>query len=105
MNSPLVLWIIVTLFPLSSVSSIHPHLLAPGDYSHITGIATFLPNQTTVVVPVPTIPDAIFEGVEQFTATLSGPSEGVQLEDSVATVDIIEEDCTSLCLSETKHLM
>ncbi len=91
-----ILELVVILFALN------PHSIAPDDYTAETRTVTFLPGQTTVVVPVPTISDATVEAVEQFTATLSDPSEGVQLGDSEATVSITEDARKSTCFQPFK---
>ena len=68
---------------------------ASGDYSAFTAMTiTFPAGQTSVMIPVDTTEDEIAELLEQFTATLSNPSEGLIVgDDDVATIEIGDDDC------------
>ncbi|HWU71038.1 MAG TPA: Calx-beta domain-containing protein, partial [Pseudoxanthomonas sp.] len=66
--------------------------VAPGDYTAQTGVVvTILAGSTTATVNVPTVEDAIFEGNENFTATLSSPV-GATLGTATGIATIAEDD-------------
>jgi hypothetical protein len=68
----------------------------PGsDYTHVSGIATFQPGQTTFNVPVTIFGDRFTEGIEQFRMTLSNPS-GAQLGTSTFVGSINDDDAFAL---------
>ena len=66
--------------------------VAPGDYTaQATLLVTIPAGSTSVTVNVPTIEDALFEGDETFTATISAPS-GATLGTPTGTATITEDD-------------
>ena len=67
---------------------------APGDYTTFTAMTfTFPAGQTSITIPVDTTEDGVSELLEQFTATLSNPSEGLTVgDDDVATIEIEDDD-------------
>ena len=62
-----------------------------GDFSAVSGTASFGPGQTAVIVSVPIIDDATAEGVEQFDLVLSAPV-GATLPDTRGTATIDNSD-------------
>jgi hypothetical protein len=68
----------------------------PADYTATSGSVTFDPDQTTKTFTVQINDDASFEGNEDFTVTLSGPSGATLGSPSSATVTIIDDDALPL---------
>ena len=64
---------------------------APDDYTSIIRTVTFAPGQSEAFVPFSTLSDSVIEGTHSFSAVISNPSPGVTLGNSIATVDITEE--------------
>ena len=62
-----------------------------GDYADNNGTLTFGPGVTTQTFTVQTAQDAIFEGGETFTATLSNNSAGSTIADATATGTILDD--------------
>ena len=59
----------------------------------MTQTLTFSMGQTTASVSVMTVEDVVQEGTEQFTATLTNPTSGLQVGPSgTATVNISDND-------------
>ena len=59
----------------------------------MTQTLTFSMGQTTASVSVTTVEDVVQEGTEQFTATLTNPTSGLQVGPSgTATVNIADND-------------
>jgi hypothetical protein len=68
--------------------------IAPDDFDD-TDIPVVIPiNTTTFLVEVDVVSDALQEGNETFTATLSNISVNATLGDSSATATIIDDECT-----------
>ena len=84
----------------TAIHAIHsPHLSAGGDYTALSPEPSeliFPPAQSeqSVTVTIPIINDDIREEMEQFRVQLSLPSgsTGVALDQSSATVQIVDED-------------
>ena len=74
--------------------TIHFFFIAGVDYTTTSRTLTFQPTETSQIVMVPILNDAITESLESFTATLSLPlgSMGVALGASTATVSIRDDD-------------
>lgn len=71
-----------------------PPNLEPGDYSTVTQTLTFQPGQTSAQFPVQTKTDNLDELQEDFSLSLSSPTNGAVLgDDRVATVAINDIDC------------
>ena len=64
------------------------------DYANTSGTITFLPGETSKVVTIPIIDDAINEATESFTLTLSNPS-GATISTAQTTVTVIDNDVVS----------
>lgn len=63
----------------------------PADYTSTSGTLTFLPGEASKTISVPVVSDAVSEGNETFTVTLSGPSAGMTLgTNTTATVTITD---------------
>lgn len=64
----------------------------PEDYAHTTGTVTWASgDQTPKTITIPIVPDALVEGSEQFTVTLSGLSaNAVLVNEATATVTIAD---------------
>ena len=65
---------------------------AGSDYRSTSGTLTFNPLTTTQTISVPVLDDAIDEGSETMTLTLSNPSTNVRLADATATGTITNSD-------------
>ena len=87
----------VTLAPTSPAAVTVDYATADGsatageDYTAASGTLTFAPGETSKTVAVPVLDDAIDEGEETFTLTLSGPS-GAELADAEAVGTITNSD-------------
>ena len=87
----------VTLAPASPETVTVDYATADGsatageDYTAASGTLTFAPGETSKTVAVPVLDDAIDEGEETFTLTLSGPS-GAELADGEAVGTITNSD-------------
>ena len=87
----------VTLAPASPAAVTVDYATADGsatageDYTAASGTLTFAPGETSKTVAVPVLDDAIDEGEETFTLTLSGPS-GAELADAEAVGTITNSD-------------
>jgi CSLREA domain-containing protein len=67
--------------------------VAPGDYTTTNGTATFAAGATSASFVVPILNDAIYEGPESFTVTISAPSVGATLgSPATAAVNIVDDD-------------
>jgi uncharacterized repeat protein (TIGR01451 family) len=75
---------------------------APADYAATTITVTIPASQTSVTVNVPTVSDALHEGNETFTATLSNPM-GATLGTSVGVGTIVDDDLDPAQLRLTKR--
>ena len=62
------------------------------DYSGVSGTLTFAPGQTSKRVWLTTVDDLMLEGDETLTVTLSNPSVGATLGDSLSNVTITDDD-------------
>ena len=71
------------------------HSVAGEDYTTTSVTVTFEAAETSRVVMVPILIDTTFEGIEQFTALLSLPTnqDRVVLGASMASVEITDDDC------------
>ena len=68
-----------------------------GDYVTLTQILTFPVESVTASAIVTSMQDSTQEGSESFTATLSGPTNGLSLGTrTTATVDITDDDGKNL---------
>ena len=63
----------------------------PADYTNTTGTVTIPAGSTSATVTVPIVGDALHEGNEAFTLTLSSPTNAT-LTDAVATGTIVDND-------------
>ncbi|MBA3961034.1 MAG: hypothetical protein H0X40_03925 [Chthoniobacterales bacterium] len=63
----------------------------PSDYTQTTGTLSFAPNETAKLVQVPITDDLVHEGSEQFTFSLSNPTNAT-LSTSTATITIDDND-------------
>jgi len=63
------------------------------DFVSTSGSLTWLPGDSdTKTITIPLVGDAMFEGNETFTLTLSNPTSGATLGASTATITIVEDD-------------
>lgn len=64
------------------------------DYTGVSGTLTFLEGQRTATFTVPVLDDALVEGPETFTLTLSNPTGGTSVNPALskATVRIVDDD-------------
>ncbi|MEK7687944.1 MAG: Calx-beta domain-containing protein, partial [Pseudomonadota bacterium] len=93
-------YIVVPVFltePSSSTVTVHYSTangtaLAGQDYVAQSGTLTFAPGVTQQNIQVAVTGDAIVEGNESFTVTLSDPSEGASILDGSATGTIVDDD-------------
>lgn len=60
-------------------------------------VLTFSPNETLEFIIVPIIDDTIFEGDEEFNATLTTTDAAVRITQPNATVRITENDGNTMC--------
>ena len=87
----------VTLAPASPAAVTVDYATADGsatageDYTAASGTLTFAPGETSKTVAVPVLDDAVDEGEETFTLTLSDPS-GAELADAEAVGTITNSD-------------
>jgi len=65
---------------------------SPADYTATSGTVTFLPSETSKTIPVPTVDDALVEGNETLTMTLSGASAGATIGTATGTGTINDND-------------
>ena len=65
--------------------------VAPADYTAASGTVVFTPGQVTALVPVTVVDDAVYEGDETFTLTLSEPS-GATIGDGTAVGTIVDDE-------------
>ena len=68
---------------------------AGSDYTATSSTLTFTPTDTEQTFTVPILDDAIYEGDETFTVTLSNPSNAILGTPSVAEVTITDDDLTA----------
>lgn len=61
---------------------------------------TFLATENSKTITIPTTDDAVIEGTESFTVTLSGNSAGSDIGQAVGTVTINDNDATSFAISD-----
>lgn len=85
--------------PSSSTLNVHyttanGTALAGQDYVAQSGILTFAPGVTQQDILVGIAGDAIVEGDETFTVTLSDPSDGASILDGSATGTIVDDDAS-----------
>jgi hypothetical protein len=73
--------------------------LAGQDYVAQSGILTFAPGVTQQNILVAIVGDAVVEGSETFTVTLSDPSEGASILDGSAAATILNDDVATAVLS------
>jgi len=73
--------------------------VAGQDYVAQTGVLTFAPGVTQQNILIEITGDAIVEGNETFTVTLSDPSEGASILDGSATGTIANDDSVTTSLS------
>jgi hypothetical protein len=73
--------------------------LAGQDYVAQSGILTFAPGVTQQNILIAIVGDAVVEGSESFTVTLSDPSEGASILDGSATGTILNDDVATAVLS------
>lgn len=66
--------------------------VAPGDYTAAVGTLTFATTDTSKTVNVATVDDALVEGTENFTMSLSNPSAGSTIGTGTATATINDND-------------
>ena len=68
-------------------------ILVASDYTPVTRTLTFPRGQTTSTISIVSTQDEVQEGPEQFTATLTNPTSGLQIGSSdTATVTIRDDD-------------
>ena len=60
-------------------------------------VLTFSPNETLEFIIVPITDDTIFEGNEEFNATLTTTDAAVRITQPNATVRITENDGNTMC--------
>jgi len=65
---------------------------AGADYNAASGTVTFAPNDTSETITVTLLGDALVEGDETFTVTLSNPSQAAVIGDGTATGTIVDSD-------------
>ncbi len=68
--------------------------VAGSDFTAASGILSFAANETNKTITIPITNDAIIEGDETFTVTLSSPTGEAVLSTSVITVTISDNDST-----------
>ena len=76
--------------------------MAGADYTETTGTVTIPANMATATFMVATVDDALAEGAEMFTVTLTASGSlpgGVTLGDTTATGTIIDDDSTSVSIA------
>ncbi len=66
--------------------------VSPDDYIGTTGKLTFAPGETMKRVLLTTVDDAIVEGPETLTVTLSNPGGGATISDPTGVVTITDDD-------------
>ena len=74
---------------------------AGDDFEVLSGTVTFEPGETsqTILVNIPN--DAVYEGAETFTATLSNPTGGATLGTNIGTVTITDEgDAPAIAIAD-----
>ncbi|HEX7833738.1 MAG TPA: IPTL-CTERM sorting domain-containing protein, partial [Thermoanaerobaculia bacterium] len=69
---------------------------AGSDYTTTAGTVTFLPGDVSENIVVPILGDAVFEGNETFTVTLSAPSANATILDGSATGTLQNDDAQRL---------
>ena len=62
------------------------------DFNSISQTVTFGTSDTEIFVTVPLIDDNVLETTESFFGSLTNPVENVAISESVAQVDIIDND-------------
>ena len=60
------------------------------DYSHVAGVITFAPGETSKTIVVPILNDSVFEGVESFRVELYNPVDAL-IEVPAATVTVVDD--------------
>lgn len=66
--------------------------LAGNDYKAATGVLTFLPGETTRMIPLEINGDTIQEPDESFKVILSNPSSNASISDGIATITLLNDD-------------
>lgn len=69
--------------------------LAGSDYTAKTGTVNVAAGKTSAVISIVLTSDSVVEGTEALSVTLAGPTPGVTLGRSVATVSILDDDSSS----------
>ena len=88
----------VTLAPASALTYKVNYTTAAGsasansDFTAQSGTLSFGANEGSQVINIPITSDAVYEGAEVFTVTLSAPTNEARLIKSVATVTINDDD-------------
>jgi len=73
--------------------ALSPVTATPGtDYTHLSGVLTFVPGKTSLLITVPIVNDGLYEGPEDLMVTLSNPSPGMTLGAPDASVITIVDD-------------
>src|SRR2546423_1549182 len=66
---------------------------ANADYVPASGTIRFVPGQTNATISISILDDALFEGLETFTVTLSNPTAGATIGPrSTTTVTIVDDE-------------
>lgn len=73
-------------------ASLNDTATAPSDYGAVSGTLTFLPGETVKSIPVATVDDNLYEGIEAFKVQLSGASGGAVIQNPVGMVTVGDND-------------
>ena len=69
------------------------YVISEGDLIERTETLIFIPPMTMLTPAFGNLDDLVNEGLESFSAELSNPTDGLQVEEpSLATVDIVDDD-------------
>ena len=71
--------------------------MAGADFTGVTDTLTFAPNETSKTVSVPMLDDALAEGNETFTLTLSNPTNAIVSASTGQATGTIQDNETSPC--------